>query len=1589
MKYEVPIDWNAFAYNNSKDPQHAFEQLTYFLFCAEHHQTTGIFRYFNQPNIETQPVFDDGKLIGFQSKYYKPTIKLSEKAGELEGAIRGASIRYPGISRLVFYISIEFSPSTKKDRVKPEYQVSIEKVAADLGIEIEWRCPSNIEAQLMLDEQLKSCKELFFGSKSDFKQCFSYFERKKEDLLRHIKTCVFYKDKEISLDRPTFDLRDFINSDDQVLVVDGVSGSGKSAIVATCLKMLEENTAILALNSTDLDVPSMNKLWNINYELSDEDFFSIYKGADDYILYLDAVEKYFVMENQPVFEDFISCFIDKGWKLIISVRSSYTSLLPTTILKGIKSRFFHVVPIPIEELNSLACENSFFLPEDRQLLELLRIPFYLGLYLDLEGIDSQSLIELNKASFREKIWEEIIRNNNSRKDNMPNRREQALISMTLHMLNHGTYSYLLQDNDDYKAFDILEKRGVLSQSVDARKYYHGHDVFEELVVNYVFSDRWKRNVPPEEFFSSFSPTLRVRRLFRNWLVDFASTAENHSKIGLLLAGDTIDAIWKDEIIRSILSTEYLEDTFTTLLPIILKNNGQLLKRIIFLLNTCCRKADNSGFWTESEKLQTFRTSKPSGYAWTTVFNLIWENRGQLAWDEELLSLTINALSSWTSNGGNRKAETTKIAGNIGLFLFEKNNSDNEFKHLLSEDELNRLLKVILESGFMISSELSRIFQIVIDEQDDECSLFGKKRKKKTYPPAYRKLAKNAVFDLMHCGNVPIAMPEMTLNLMGKLWLYSGDDIYNSGPGTETCFGINPNLSITYSFPHAYQTPILLMLKEYPTLVTNFIIKTTNYAGDRYVNSHLNTDYKECQMINLYIDGQEKKQIASQRLWQLYRGTSVGPNLLVSLLMGYEQWLLDVVKTYPSEEVVNYCRYVLKSANNVMITSIIVSITTAFPEKTFPLICDLLKTKELFGYDLVRRVDERSSSFLLPGNDPWMKIRIKSNELPHRSKRLEDVILELQTGQRDLSEDDRARMIKTLYNAIDEAVSDIDSWETEYKYPYYRMDLRKYTETLDKQIDDRGRIIYTIVSEYSADMKEKSKARRCVQEKVERFLELSLWSRDNLEKSEKAQNNEKFSDTKIVIQELRELWDLLCNRGDDEFKDGFISCIGQDFSCALQTSSVLLRDRYEELKADEIQLCEYILLSLSHQFVRETSYNIISMNHEMEALAVGLPLLLTLYRSDESKVEEILCLLLKLQLLDWRSDSRFTLTLAKQLWTLNERNGTIFLYALAYIADSFERTRMIDRATTVSTYFETHAQEIHDLLSTQDFQITSISFDQLNVDVIYTILSLTAPGTEIASTLANMSKRNLITHAFCPREKNNSSNMDGYKLRYVYWLAEELLLCENDVRKELADAFIAYADFEADNTCSLIRQLIFLNGSYGRNNAFWHLWELLKPKLLELSNQKATHLPHKFVFPIGIERTIHCYLFGDSYINNYSPQHAVITEEQTTFLSEIVENAGCFCAVLSSIAHILCTIGKESFAERGVDWIFHLIKEDSDSSAILYTNTLYDLEDYVDYYISKNKTTIREKAELLQKIQAILGYMINKGSFAASFLLETI
>lgn len=380
--------------------------------------------------IETNPIKVGDKLIGFQAKYYSDSVSMSGKENELSDAVKGAARAYPGTTTLYFYISQEFSPSSKKDIVKPAYQTNIENTAQLLGITIEWRGLSNIEAQLMQDKRLTICRNVFSQVDYAVQECCENLKKHKEDIFNHIGTQVSYNDKTIILENNVFNINSFLQSENQALVVDGEACAGKSALIKKSMASIGQDTVILAFRCTDMDVSDERNFLMTYGTLIIDEVLKVYEETENRILYIDAVEKYFVLENQQTFEGLLQMFISAGWKIILTIRTAYKDSFHNLLLNEVCVQSYHVNLISKDLLYELSITHGFVLPSYKKFTDILRAPFYLRLYLTLDNIEDAELTALNQEAFEQKIWDEIIRNNRKRKNNLPTRRENTLVFIT-------------------------------------------------------------------------------------------------------------------------------------------------------------------------------------------------------------------------------------------------------------------------------------------------------------------------------------------------------------------------------------------------------------------------------------------------------------------------------------------------------------------------------------------------------------------------------------------------------------------------------------------------------------------------------------------------------------------------------------------------------------------------------------------------------------------------------------------------------------------------------------------------------------------------------------------------------------------------------------------------------------------------------------------------------------------------------------------------------------------------------------------------------------------------------------------------------
>lgn len=152
----IKPNWEIFKAKFSENPQGNFEWFCYLLFCKEFDCPSGIFHYKNQSGIETEPVEKDGRVVGWQAKFYDTA--LSSKKNEILSTLASIKRDYPKITDVLFYTHKEWGQYRGG---KPKGLKEIEAKAEALKISLEWRDASFFESEFVSQESYSLAKHFF------------------------------------------------------------------------------------------------------------------------------------------------------------------------------------------------------------------------------------------------------------------------------------------------------------------------------------------------------------------------------------------------------------------------------------------------------------------------------------------------------------------------------------------------------------------------------------------------------------------------------------------------------------------------------------------------------------------------------------------------------------------------------------------------------------------------------------------------------------------------------------------------------------------------------------------------------------------------------------------------------------------------------------------------------------------------------------------------------------------------------------------------------------------------------------------------------------------------------------------------------------------------------------------------------------------------------------------------------------------------------------------------------------------------------------------------------------------------------------
>ena len=1554
------MKWKAFDLKYDNREMWAFEQMSYLLFCAELNNRIGLFRYKNQTGIETEPTEKEGKFYGFQAKYY--TTVISKNKADIIDSIEKAKSKNSQLDELFFYVNQELSESSSKSKKKPQYQIDIEEAAEKVGVNIEWRVPSHFELQLTLPEN-KYLYDIFFNLEPNEGDLLDEVSKHNENILQAIQTEIPFGDKKIKIDRSKI-IEGLTNASQEKknIIISGEGGCGKTSILKEFYSLHFKKIPICIFKATELNVNHINEIFQFDNKFTFTQFLDAYKDEHIKIFVVDSAEKLAEINNRDILNTLINRLKENDWNVIFTTRYAYLNDLIFHIKENYQLSF-NVTDVSLvsqDELVSISKEFEFLLPENQKFIERLRNLFYLNEYTkQYDKIDKQGSFK----GFTELLWKKRIQYNIIQKDNLHLQRDKCIINIAKQRYQTGRF-YVNGDDLPQSALLQLKQDEILGYDSDHNGYFITHDIYEEWALDKIVSRCFSNHLNIKQFFDELGITLPIRRAFRLWLSDQLSDNDKETEtfIQEAFTNKEISQFWRDEILVSVLLSDYSKTFFEFFEQDIIANDFKVLKRILFLLRIAC---------TDVSAFQNIEIIKPKGKGWEEGIALIYKHKSDFF--DNNLKLVLPVLSDWCEL--NKEGGVTRYSGLLALSLIQKKTETEE-----------NILKVIFNAANELIDELQYIFDKEIANK------WGDNRS------PYQGLCSKILEKPYIATELIKTLPLQVIQLCDFFWQKQPNNHDRYGyhrDSMESHYGLTDKHKFNYFPSSANQTPVKTLLKIAFHEALNFIIDFTNRAVESYAQSEYGK--KDVVKITLQINEKETTQYLSDAIWSMYRGNGspVVPNILQSIHMALEETLLETAKELKSDIVKEILLLILIKSKSASLTSVVCSIVLAHPDKFYEIAIILFNTIELYHVDTVRANNESQLKRLYSigagmgkrSDILYANERIKTLEDKHRKSNLELLFLNYQfIGVKGLKKDKNTEFIGELYRIIDRHKSN-DSTSKAFGILLARMDRRNILPKISEQTNN-GFIVEFTPRELSEDLKKQSEQAILQIEETFKYSSLRIWSdflmshkTDN--KSQKHKEYDKnpllaLSETRILVKEL---------------KSGRNSMGIMDYSIPALSCSKLMIEHREVLSKKDKEYCKQIILStVSRLFTDEYDYQI---GDGVEASIHAIPSLINEYIEDAEEYISIM----NFTLFDGKRHGQYKRVCdyaiesihKSKLWVQNYNVAQSIMYGYIKLKPSYKRIVAKKRKEEGHWGGISKSSILEELNKTNgNLTFLDIPFDICDIDlldihdleIIYQLIPSDTKN-KVHLEIIQKSTTSLAPDLLCnPSKYNRPQEYDENSFNVRSKILEAISNFLVNRKLNEIDIFLnpmLNCLKSTEESSSFIDYLIFAEDYFNTYEQFWYIWTKLYPKMIELNesyNQHSVTLLDK-------------YLLAWKWWNDDIKEWRSLKKTNLSMYSKISNDLGDNPLVLYSISNVLNSIGT-NFKEEGIKWLHVIISNNKFLSLYdLESNTLYYLEKFLRKYIFINKQRIKEEIRLKNKIIPILDFMIERGSIHGYLLRESI
>ena len=968
-----------------------------------------------------------------------------------------------------------------------------------------------------------------------------------------------------------------------LVFVTGEAGSGKSVLAKTGFSLATRGTLGFAFRSESLAGIHINEVL-MRYGLTLEGLRAQTALHGRKILWVESLERLFEKdgEQRAAFLDLLrSLKKETTWRVIITCRDYSAETVKSAFFAeaGISYAELFVPELEDSELDEVAAKfPSLERPlSSEPLRRLLKKPFLLDKAVLMQWPPMEPLPQHERA-FRAKVWREVVRRDEGMAAGFPKIRGETMIQVALQRAK-AMEPFVIVANQNASALHGLVRDSLLIVPPTGEdRFAPAHDVFEDWALAVWLDAEFEHaGQQLELLFTKIGTYPALRRAFRKWLTELLNVSPEKTDplvIGII-QNASVEPHWRDDTLVGVLQSEDAEAFLRRNIRLLIADQAKLLRQIIHLLRVACKTAiPKRVFGVEG----TGDFFLPNGNGWSGAAELMEASKSQF--DEAEFPFILGFLEDWVQL-------TRWKAGYPSGAIFIAKLALHWLPLVKSwrssiRDGRERLFKILLQIPLAAEPHLSQIVDEAIKDPQDHRD--------------YSELLE-FIFSHFHSDAVCRDLPDLAFRVAEhELGLdLSLEEVLSQRSGYEMnhendTFGLGFRFSMDDFPPSAYAGPHLRLLWYHPKRGCDFVLRFANRACDAYAhpsNRERHTHGPGRVSIRLP-DGTLHEQLADGRLWELYRGSTSGPDALKSALMALEYWLLEKAKN-DHADLPNLLNHLLSQSNNIAVTGVVASIATAYPGKAGDAAFTVLTCRHFFRADMNRTVNETMNSRIGSGTWPDIekqlceKERTASAGLPHRQHHLENLAVVLQGTQFR----ERIWGLFDAYKAELPPESEQDEEMKIWRFRLHQMDVRNFVAVAEM---GDGRVLVQ-AKEAPADIQEVIDAKKPQREAWDAAVKLFMWGQtvftgQSNSGVDPGQWKTQFAAAQMQITNQREL--------ADEIKTSMV------LAGPAYVAAVCIRDHWDDLASLEKVWCaELVCDSVEANADSTDQFKIASLN-PMEA-----------------------------------------------------------------------------------------------------------------------------------------------------------------------------------------------------------------------------------------------------------------------------------------------------------------------------------------------------------------------------------------------------